>query len=83
MKRVPNARDRVLARIDNTRRSSRAETNPSSYDSSIDTFRSSTTTGPPRHRVLRPALLEGVAVPGSPEPARQTGNNRVRVDEFR
>lgn len=36
----------VLARIDNTRRSSRAETNPSSYGTSIDTFRSSATSGP-------------------------------------
>lgn len=45
VKRVPNARDCVLARIDNTWRSSRAETNPSSYDSSIDTFRSSATSG--------------------------------------
>lgn len=35
----------VLARIDNTRRSSRAETNPSSYGISIDTFRSSATSG--------------------------------------
>jgi len=35
----------VLARIDNTRRSSRAETNPSSYGTSIDTFRSSATSG--------------------------------------
>lgn len=60
MKRVPNSRDWVPARIDNTRRSSLAETNPSSYDSSIDTFRSPPPIlGSPRQRVLRASPPRG------------------------
>lgn len=67
----------ALARIDNTRRSSRAETNPSSYGTRL-IDRHLPRPPVPSARVSRPAPRGGRSPrkPGSPEPTRQIGEHR-------
>lgn len=69
---VPNARDCVLARIDNTRRSSRAETNPSSYG----TTHRSTPSAPPRPPVPT-SLATGSSRGSQPPETRKPGTGKT------